>query len=186
MLSEDSQYAFQVLFDRYKNHIYKVAMLYVKLPSMAEEIVQDVFMKVWLNRKTLTGIQSFESWLFIVSKNLIVNYNKRLATEWIAFRNYQSQNNLPENDTDHKVRTSQYRDLLDKAVSQLSPQQQAVYRMAREQQLSYQEIARQLNVSPLTVKTHLARALNSVRAYLKQHGEIIPILVGISYYNINL
>lgn len=177
LLSEDSQFAFQVLFDRYKDHIYKVASLYVKSPAMAEEIVQDVFMKVWLNRKSLTGVESFEAWLFVVSKNLIFNYNKRLALEWKACRKYQEQAPAPDNSADRKVSSAQYAALLQKAISELSGQQKTVYLLAREENLSYQEIGERLNISALTVKTHMARALNAIRSYLKQHGEILPILL---------
>jgi len=177
MLAEDSQYAFQLLFNKYKNHIYKVAALYVKSPSMAEEILQDVFMKVWLHRKTLVTIHSFESWLFTVSKNLIFNYNKRLAAEWKAYERYGQRSTTAQSDTDHKVRTAQYQQLLSTAIGQLPQQQQAVYKMAREENLSYQEIATQLSLSVLTVKTHMARALNAIRSFLKEHEETIPAIL---------
>ncbi|PZR28755.1 MAG: hypothetical protein DI535_04825 [Citrobacter freundii] len=178
MLANDSQYAFQLLFNKYKNHIYKVAGLYLKTPSLAEEVLQDVFMKVWLNRQTLVNLNSFESWLFTVSKNHILNYNKRVAAEWKAQQRYRNQQAADNEDTtDHKVRTNQYNELLQKAVSRLPEQQQAVYRLAKDQQLSYQEIGELMSISPLTVKTHMTRALNSIRAYLKAHDEHLLILL---------
>jgi len=177
MLSEGSTYAFQLLFDRHKNHIYKVATRYVKAPAMAEEIVQDVFMKVWISRETLSGLHSFEAWLFTVSRNLIFNYNRRLAVEWKANQKYKLDHRSNIDNTDHKIREAQYRQLLKAAQEQLSDQQVTIYRMAKESGMSYKEIAEQLNISPLTVKTHLARAVNSIKAYLRQHGEVICLVL---------
>lgn len=176
MLSEDSQYAFQLLFDRHKDHIYKVAMLYVKSPLIAEEIVQDVFIKVWLNRKELYGIQSFESWLYVVSRNFTVNYMKRLAVEWRASLQFMREQTTQDDNADHRVRSAQYNELLQQALLQLSEQQLAVYRLAKEGNLSYKEIADRLQISPLTVKTHLSRAMHAIRAHFRRHGEILPQL----------
>lgn len=177
MLSEDNHYAFQLLFDRYKNHIYKVAMMYVKSPMIAEEVVQEVFMKVWLNRKQLFAIQSFESWLFTVSKNTVLNCAKKLASEWKASHRFSEQYEQSEDVTDHKVRNNQYAELIHKALQRLPKQQYIIYKMAKEEKLSYAEIGKQLQISPLTVKTHLARALNTLRAYLKEHGEMPVVLL---------
>lgn len=177
MLAEGNEYAFQLLFNKYKDHIYKVATLYVKSPIMAEEILQDVFMKVWLHRKSLSGIISFRSWLFVVSKHLIFNYNKRLAAEWDVRQRYTRGNKSAENNADYKIRAKQYQQLVDAAVMQLPPQQQAVYKMAREEQLSYQQIAGRLAVSTLTVKTHMSRALQAIRTYLHRRNNLLPVLL---------
>jgi RNA polymerase sigma-70 factor (ECF subfamily) len=87
LLARDSEYAFQLVFDRYRNNIYKVAMMYLKSPVMAEEIVQDVFLKLWFQRKHLTEIRSLESWFFTITKNLTLNCMKKIAHEWMAREN---------------------------------------------------------------------------------------------------
>src|SRR5688500_7968524 len=76
-LKEDNEQAFELLFNRYHNLVYKVAMLYVKTPSLAEDIVQDVFMKIWFQRKNLPDILSFESWIYTISRNLTINCLKK-------------------------------------------------------------------------------------------------------------
>lgn len=177
LLSEDSDYAFQALFDRHRNHVYKVAMLYLKSPALAEDIVQDVFMKVWFQRKDLYSISSFESWLYTLTRNFTLNSLKKLAYEWKA-RNTFTGEHLPyEDTTDHKVRDLQYRELLFKAVERLPEQQQKVYHLAREKGLSYQAIAGELALSPLTVKTHMSRALISIRTFLREHDQELLILL---------
>ncbi len=177
MLSEDSQYAFQLVFHRYKDHLYKVAMLFVKNPALAEEIVQDTFMKVWLHRKTLPRVRSLESWLYVVAKHLILNNNRRLAREWKSKHGYLRQVATVENTTDHKIETSQYKTLVESALSQLSTQQRAVYHLIKDEHLSYEETGHRLHISPLTVKTHMSRALTAIKYCLKQHGIIISLLI---------
>ncbi len=171
MLANDDQHAFELLFNRYKDNLFKVAMLYVKSSSIAEDILQEVFTKVWMHRETLVDIQSFDSWLYKVSKNIILNYNKRQLLEWKVYKNLFSDHSFNESETDHKIRSAQLQVILQKAISQLPSQQRAVYKFAKEENLSHKETAEKLSISPLTVKTHLARALIHIRSYLKTHGE---------------
>ncbi|MEP6950030.1 MAG: sigma-70 family RNA polymerase sigma factor [Ginsengibacter sp.] len=177
LLAQNSEYAFQLLFDRYRNNIYKVAMMYVKSPVIAEEIVQDVFLKLWFQRKHLTEIRSLESWFFTLTKNLTLNCMKKIAHEWIAREKWVKQNDFSENNTDHKILNTEYQQLFQKAIMQLSLQQQQVYKMAKEQGLSYDAISEKLSISPLTVKTHMARALASIRLFLQQHGDLSVLLI---------
>src|SRR6195952_5408548 len=99
LLAQNSEYAFQLLFDRYRDTIYKVAMMYVKSPVIAEEIVQDVFLKLWFQRKNLQEIRSLESWLFTLTKNLTLNCLKKIAYEWTAREKWILQSDLSENNT---------------------------------------------------------------------------------------
>lgn len=169
LLDENNQYAFQLLFDRYRNRIYRIAMLYVKSPALAEDIVQDVFLKLWFQRKNLAALSSLESWIYTVTKNLTINSLKKLAHEWTAGEKWTRDNIQFENTTDHKIRNAQYRELLQMAIEKLPAQQQKVYFLSKERGLSYEAIAMQLSLSPFTVKTHMSRALASIRVFLQKH-----------------
>lgn len=177
LMAQDSEYAFQLIFDRHRNKIYTVAMSYVKSPVIAEEVVQDVFLKLWFQRKNLHEIRSLESWLFTLTKNLTLNCLKKIAHEWTAREKWVKENNLSENTTDFKVMNAQYQQLLQKAIANLSPQQQQVYRLSREHALSYEAIGAQLSISTLTVKTHMSRALASIRLFLEQNGIASAFLI---------
>ncbi|CAL1519743.1 RNA polymerase sigma-70 factor [Chitinophaga sp. MM2321] len=177
LLAEDSEYAFQLIFDRYRNHVYKVAVVYLKSPAIAEEIVQDIFLKLWFQRKELTGIHSLEAWLYTVTKNFVLNAIKKTAHEWTARERWLKETQVDEGNADEKVITEQYRQLLAEAIAQLPKQQQLVYKLGKEQYLSYEEIAQRLSLSPLTVKTHMARALDAIRTFLRQNGVVFVILL---------
>lgn len=176
LLKQDSEHAFELVFNHYHNMVYKVAMLYVKSPAAAEDIVQDVFLKIWFQRKNLPGIISFESWIYTLTHNLTINYLKKVAHEWKARARWTTENERIESSTDHKLRNAQYSELLIEAIGQLPQQQQKVYTLAKENGLSYEAIARELSVSPLTVKTHMARALASIRSFLQKHDKEFTIL----------
>ncbi len=183
MLAQDSEYAFQLLFDRYRNNTYKVALMYIKSPVLAEEIVQDVFLKLWYQRKNLLEIRSLENWLFTLTRNLTFNCLKKIAYEWKAREKWLDQNVLSENTTDHKLLNKEYHQLLQQAVDNLSPQQQQVYKLAKEESLSYEAISEHLSISQLTVKTHMARALASVRLFFQQNSELFILLIILSAEN---
>ncbi|MEO8764261.1 MAG: RNA polymerase sigma-70 factor [Ginsengibacter sp.] len=177
LLAQDSEYAFQVLFDQYRNNIYRVAMIYLKSPVIAEEIVQDVFLKLWFQRKHITEIRSLESWFFTLTKNLTLNCMKKITHEWMAREKWVKQNDLSENTTDFKVLNSECQQLFEKAIDHLSSQQQQVYRLAKEEGLSYDDISKKISISPLTVKTHMARALSSIRLFLQQNSDLSVLLI---------
>ena len=177
LLAEDNEYAFQLLFDRHRNRIYRMAMMYVKSQALAEDIVQDVFLKLWFQRKTLKDVSCLESWIYTITKNYTLNCLKKLAHEW-TMTEALSHNKLQfDNSTDHKIRTAQYEALLQKAIEQLPQQQQKVYILAKEKGLSYEAIANQLSLSRPTVKTHMSRALDSMRTFLRRHGADFIILL---------
>src|ERR1700712_699264 len=84
MLSQDSAYAFQLCFDTYRNRVYTVALSYLKEKTLAEETVQEVFLKLWLQRKELTELKSLQAWLFTVAKNHLINQLAKIAREYKA------------------------------------------------------------------------------------------------------
>ncbi len=172
LLSKDSEYAFQLMYDRYRNRIYQTAIRYLKSPVLAQETVQDVFLKLWLERKNLQPGTSIEAWLYTVAKNNLVNKLKRIAIEWKALHQVQLNTIKYDHSTSDKVEDSQYQQLLQNALAQLSPQQQMVFHLARNEYLTYIEIGERMDISPLTVKTHMARALNHIKSYLAKNGEV--------------
>ncbi len=177
LLAQDSEYAFQFIFDRYRDKTYKVAMMYVKSSNIAEEIVQDVFLKLWYQRKNLGEIRSLENWLFILTRNLTFNCLKKIAYEWSAREKWIEQNVFSENTTDHRLLSKEYQALLQEAINHLPDQQQEVYRLGKEEGFSYADISKHLSISPLTVKTHMARALAFIRLFFHQNAELFILFV---------
>jgi RNA polymerase sigma-70 factor (family 1) len=180
LLANDSEYAFQLLFDRYRDKVYRIAMMYVKSASVAEDIVQDVFLKIWFQRKNLQNVSCLESWIYTLTKNFTINSLKKIAHEWKARSGWKNEMAMVDDTTDHKVRGAEYQQLLHDAVKELPEQQQKVYRMGKEYGMSYEEIGKSLSISTFTVKTHMARALAAIRQHLQQYGNeyLFVFLIG--------
>lgn len=171
LLAKDSEYAFQLMYDRYRNRIYHTAIRYLKSPLLAQETVQDVFLKLWLERKNLNADKPIEAWLYTVAKNNLLNRIKRITSEWKALNHLQLTSPKSDNSAGDRLEDSQYRQLLRQALLELPAQQQKVFYLARQEHLTYLEIGGRLGISPLTVKTHMARALSHIKIYLAAHGE---------------
>lgn len=168
MLAEGSEYAFTQVFDRYRGKVYSVAWHFLKSATLAEEIVQDVFMKIWLKRLDLAELKNTENYLFILTRNLIFDRMKAQSYEAAA------QKDLPlppafVDDSDHSLRHHQCEELLLDAVNRLPQRQKEVYHMAKVEGLSHEAIAGELQVSRLTVKKHMAEALKFIRKYISQY-----------------
>ena len=177
LLGEDSEYAFQLLYDRHRKRIYQTALRYLKSPILAQEVVQDVFLELWFNRKNLKSDQPLEAWLYSLTKNNLINRLKKIANEWKALKGLGFISERSINNIENNLQESQYNELLETAIGQLSEQQQKVFKLARHERLTYLEIGEKLQISPLTVKTHMSRALESIKVFFSDHGIILSALI---------
>ena len=179
-LTQGDEAAFVQIFHHYRNRIFGVSILYLKSTTLSEEIVQEVFMKVWFKRRELNDVRNFEAWLMTLAKNHILNYLRKMASERSAREQWMKEVPLSEEMADHKIRKEQYAELMRQAMDHLSPQQREVYGLAREEQLTYEDIGKRMGISALTVKTHMARALQAIREFLRKHGEPYLLLLLLS------
>ncbi|MEM0577165.1 RNA polymerase sigma factor [Flavobacterium polysaccharolyticum] len=161
-LSQGSELAFTELYNTYKNNIYATALKITKSKDLSEEVVQDVFLKIWQNHKKLADIENIENYLFIISRNHIFDMLKKIARENNITAGVEYKNTFA-NDTDTAIKDNQYNTILNQIIEQLPPQQQKIYKMAKWEGLSHQQIGEDLGISPETVKKHMAQALKFVR-----------------------
>jgi RNA polymerase sigma-70 factor (family 1) len=174
LVAEGDERAFRQLFDHYWNKIYSVALTLTKSTALSEEIVQDVFLKIWLKREQLPSVEKFDSFLFIVAKNHIYNELRKKTMER-PFVEHLEQHFLESSALPEQIMLlKETKQLIDKAVQQLPDQQRAVFELSRNEGLDYTTIADQLGISRSTVKNHMTKALQSLRQYLNAHsGELI-------------
>lgn len=176
LLAQDSEYAFQLIYDQHRNRIYKTAIKYLKSPIFAQDVVQDVFLKLWFERKNIKPHQPIEAWLYTVGKNNIINRLKKIGNEWKAMTILPQLAPPSPNTTQNTVEDRENTVMLNKAVAAMSKQQRLVFELARKEQLTYVEIGEKLALSPLTVKTHMARALQHIKLFLKKQGALLVLL----------
>jgi RNA polymerase sigma-70 factor (ECF subfamily) len=170
LLANDSEQAFKLLYNRYNNRIYKLSIRYLKSPTLAQEIVQDVFLKLWFERKNMHVDMPVEAWLITVAKNKLINQFKKLATERNLLSMYDVEMNVNKSDGETKMISNEFEKQLNTMINRLPQMQKQVFHFAKDDGLSYNEIASRMNISPLTVKTHMARALDKIRKSLRNYG----------------
>ena len=169
--------AFQEAFYAYKDQLFSYCYRFTKSEELAEEIVHDALLKVWTGRKTLDPERSFIGYLYTITRNLALNFLKKLATDKALQEHVWQNQTTWHNDTEQSVQCADLEQIARMAIRQLPPQQQQVYRMSRDQHLTHEEIAQRLNVSKHTVRNHIIKALQAIKNYLRLHTDISFLVV---------
>lgn len=184
-IREDNEQAFATLFYRYSAKIYSSAYSYIRDPVACEQIVHDIFITLWTNRKSLY-IQSFKAYLTSASRYRVykhitackvipIDYKDNLEEH--VFADYTSQNNGYSNLAYQELEME-----VDSCLSSLPKRCREIFVMSRKQELSNDEIAEQLGISKRTVENQLTYALRHLRFSLKDVSVVLIILEGL--YNL--
>lgn len=168
-LAQGNQFAFKQVYDCYWFSIYKSVRRYTKSSAVAEDIVQEIFTTLWNNRSNFIGVLHLEYYLITMAKNLTYKTLRKMAFEEARKNDMIAERSALENTVDDPLLDQQYEELVQRAVGLLPSQQKQVFFLAKVDGLSHKDIAAQLNISHLTVKTHMAKALRFIRHYLQPH-----------------
>jgi RNA polymerase sigma-70 factor (ECF subfamily) len=169
-LTEGNGCAFKQIYDRYWVSVYKTVKRYTKSSEAAEDIVQEIFTTLWNNRSQFKEVINLEYYLITMAKNLTYRTLRKMAIETTLKNELPTFDTLlEENAASDALLDQQYAELIEHAVHQLPYQQKQIFQMAKIEGLSHKDIATQLKISHLTVKTHMAKALRSIRHYLEPH-----------------
>lgn len=177
LIAGGCEQSFRKLYDMYGGKVYTMAIGYLKSPMEAQDVVQEIFVKIWEKRDSLTRIDNFPAYLHVITRNMLIN---QLQKKIPVFNQDEltPQAVLPDRHLLHQQ--LDYRELtvlISKAIAQLPPRQQQVYRLSREQGLNHQQIAKELSLSYDTVREHMSKALKNIRASLaKQYGQFSLLL----------
>ena len=168
-ITEGNESAFRQIYDRYWLNIYKTVKRYTKSPEVAEDIVQEIFTTLWNNRSNFKEVINLEYYLITMAKNLTYKTLRKMAFEETVKNHWLAEIPHEENSANDAILDQQYAQLIRQAVGLLPSQQKQIFNMAKVEGLSHKDIAAQLKISHLTVKTHMAKALHSIRHYLQPH-----------------
>lgn len=162
---EDAK-CFEALYNGYFAALQRVALSIVSCPETAEEIVSDVFVKIWKNRNQLSVSTSLQAYLFAAVRNQSVDYLRRMCRV-----RYCTDEALPQYASDHpdpesRLIAAEMEKRIEAAIESLPPQGRKVFRLNRDSGMKYHEIAVHLNISIKTVETHMGRSLSFLREKL--------------------
>lgn len=171
------------LYEDHKQALYFFVYTYLRHRESAEEIVQDTFLKLWENRHTLRPDTDLRAYLFQVAKHATLDALRRQKVEQ-TFLHYQlATASAGHSDTEQQVEWADYQALIQQALTQLPPARQQIFRLSREQELTYDEIAQRTNLSVKAVEKQMMKALRSVRGYLRKHAGLTTatLLIVVEY-----
>lgn len=165
-IAEGDEKAFALIFHHYRRKIYSYAYHLSGSSTQADELVQDVFLKVWLYRDKLPHILRFDNWLFTIARNQVFDMLKGMAKEASLRRQMAELPDAGNNPVEDQVLSRENEAQLQEAMDQLSPRQKLIFTLSRHQGMKHEEIASRLHISRHTVKTHLVQALRTLRDIL--------------------
>jgi RNA polymerase sigma-70 factor (family 1) len=168
--------AYKTLLRRHRNNIFAHAMIYLKDSFKAQDIVQEVFLSIWKDRKRLALVAQPENYLFIIARNKIVSELRKKMT--LPLDNDPDHTTVdPLSMPDKQLENKERAQMIVAAIQQMPPQRRKVFELNRKHGLKYEEIAKNLNISPNTVKVHMVQALAFIRSFIGQQGPIFLIIL---------
>lgn len=164
--------AFTALFERYREKLFYYLLRHTKSPEVAEEIVTDIFMKLWLGRELADQIKDVGAFLHKVGYYKVMDFlrttarHERLKKIYTHYLKADADAFSADPMLDNELRS-----LIYKAVNQLPPRRKLVYQLSRQEGLTHEQIAGLLNLSPSTVNNTLVAASRSIVSYVKTYGK---------------
>lgn len=168
------------LYAEYRKFLYQFFIKHVKIPALAEDFAQDVFVKFWERRDSISDIENMDAWLYTLARNHLTDHYRKLATEKKYQESVWQHMERPSNTVLLEIYKKELEVEIEDLLDSLSPRQKEVYILSRRQGKSLDEIAQQLNISPNTAKNHLVQALKVVRQGLD--GRVVTIIVMVALF----
>lgn len=165
-LAEGNENAFVWLFDQYSPRVYRAALKFLGSREAAEEIVQEVFMDIWVRKEKMPEVLNLGAYIHGMTKNQVFDSFRRQNVAEAALEELRLAD-WADNPTDRMMLENEYERLLQEAVGELPEHHQQIFRLAREEGLSHEAIAEQMNLTRLAVKAHMKRILFFLRSRLK-------------------
>lgn len=182
-LQKGSYKAFNAIYDMYADKLYGFALAHTKSQQISEDIVQETFLKLWNNRKTLSTEGSFQSLLFTISKHKMIDIFRSQINnvEFEFYVEYIEDTNICDNEIENKLFYDDFLKALKISKKLLSERQLEIFELSRENGKSIEEIADKLRLSEQTVKNQLTTSLKKIRTQMSKQNILFLICLEICF-----
>ncbi len=166
-LKNGDMVAFDTIYNCYCHKLHAFVYLYLKQEEDAEEIVQELFIKIWESKDKIDVYESFESFLFTIAYNATMSLLRKRVSETKSreFLKSVQRIDIEENVID-EIHFKELNYKVQSLLAQLTPRQKEIYLLSREEGLTHEEIAQKLNISESTVNNHLVSTLKYLKSNL--------------------
>ena len=172
-LKNGSEEAFTSLYHKYCDKVYKFCRLYYTNDSTTEEVVQEVFIKLWDIRSYVNENENLEGLLFIITRNMIFSNSKKNFNETFYKMSILAAYDKAY-DIEEELDAADLKNYIDKLISQLPARRQQIFRMSREEHLSNREIAERCAVSEKAIERQITLALK----FIKENLPLFVVFMG--------
>jgi len=177
-LQQGDTEAYIKLYDQYYPSLYTYILHFINIPELAEDALQEVFIKIWEIRERINPELSFSGYLYRITRNHVFKLLKKISADAALRLQVMQELQQQTEDADTQLLWKQYESLLHQAIAQLPPQRQKVFRLCREESKSYEEVAIELGISRNTVKEHMVLAMKSIKFFFYTNTDgILPLLL---------
>lgn len=182
-IAEGHEKAFRVLFDSYHKKLFHYIVGITKSNQVAEELVMDVFMKIWQGREMVNQIENFNAFLFRVAYNKSIDF-LRSASKDPQLKDLlcdQIQLTASDSSSDRNILMHEFEAKVREAIQLLTPQRKRVYELSRQQEMNHDQIASHLQISKNTVNNHIVQAEYFIRSYLSKNMDLTTLVFFVVY-----
>ncbi|WP_234367846.1 RNA polymerase sigma factor [Parabacteroides pacaensis] len=176
-LSQGNRDAFCELYAHYKDRIICYASRLLKSRELAEDLYQEAFISIWQNCPPLTNEESFSRYLYTIVRNRVFNLYREALHEQSLKESILSRAIPVNNETEELLEDKELNVLLEKILLKLPSRNRLIFRLSREEMLSYKEIASKLDISVSSVQKHMSDSLNLIREFLSEYAGICTSLL---------
>ncbi len=167
-LKQGSTAAFTQLFRKYSGPMYFNVLKMVKDEQISEEIVQDIFARIWQKRESIEIEQSFASYIYRIGQNMVIDFYRKLKRDRNLYAHFKAVATENYSHIEEELHGKEYESFLNKAIDTLPPQQKKVYQLCKIEGRTYKEAAIHLGISPFTVKEHFSKAKSSIQKFINK------------------
>ena len=174
-----SEDAFTTLYRHYSPQLYMNILGMVRDPLQAEEMVQELFTRIWQKRENNGIKENFAGYMYRTAQHLVHDFFRKLQRDRKLMERFKSLAGEQYQHVEELMQEQQSSQFLQKAIAQLSPQQKKVYELIKIEGNTYKKTAEILHISPLTVKEYLVAANKSIRSYLINNTDNALVLMSL-------
>ncbi len=168
---------FMQIFRRHEGRLFALALKLTKCRTYAQDVIQDVFIKLWEQKEEIGQIRNMEAWLYRLTENRVIDFLRKAAADERLRESVWDAMPFNQQETGAVVEAREYHHILQLAIAQLPPQRKLIYCLNREEGLNYREIAEELNISRHTVKNQLSTALQAIRSFVAKTSGPLSVLL---------
>ena len=174
-LKKDDKSAVDELFSYYYPRLYHFSKSILKIETDIDDILQEVFVKIWLNHAKIGNAETFNAYIFTITKNEVLNLIRSKLKDHTFKDELYLRSVAEEYQTQNQLEFDEIKNGIDQIVAGLPEKRQQVFILSRTEGLSNKEIAQQLNISEKTVEDHITHAIKHIKKTMKDMG-IISLL----------